>query len=56
MGLIINPKPKLIAALGNAQEYLHLAISAQHRGEREFYGSTNVSQSCISRSPRSLRP
>jgi hypothetical protein len=36
-GLIIDPKPKLIAALGNAQEYLDLAISAQDRGERECY-------------------
>jgi len=34
---MIDPKPKLIAALGNAQEYLDLAISAQDRGERAFY-------------------
>jgi len=33
---MIDPKPKLIAAFGNAQEYLDLAISAQDRGEREF--------------------
>ena len=32
-----GPKPKLIAALGNAQEYLDLATSARDRGEREFY-------------------
>jgi hypothetical protein len=36
-GLMIDPKPKLIAALGNAQEYLDLATSARDRGEREFY-------------------
>ena len=34
---MIDPKPKLIAALGNAQEYLDLAISAKDRGERELY-------------------
>ena len=34
---MINPKPRLKAVLGNAQEYLDLAISAQDRGEREFY-------------------
>ncbi len=34
---MIDPKPKLIAALDNAQEYLDLATSAQDRGEREFY-------------------
>jgi hypothetical protein len=36
-GLMIDPKPKLIAALGNTQEGLDLAVSAQDRGEREFY-------------------
>jgi hypothetical protein len=36
-GLMIDPKPKLITALGNAQEYLDLAIGAQDRGERELY-------------------
>jgi hypothetical protein len=35
--MMIDPKPKLIAALGNAQEYLDLASSAKDRGEREFY-------------------
>ena len=35
--MMIDPKPKLIAALGNAQEYLDLATSAKDRGEREFY-------------------
>jgi hypothetical protein len=35
--MMIDPKPKLIAALGNAQEYLDLATSAEDRGEREFY-------------------
>jgi hypothetical protein len=34
---MIDPKPRLIAALGNVQEYLDLATSAQDRGEREFY-------------------
>jgi len=34
--MMIDPKPKLIAALSNAQEYLDLAISAKDRGEREF--------------------
>ena len=34
---MIDPKPKLIAVLGNAQEYLDLAVSAKDRGEREFY-------------------
>jgi hypothetical protein len=34
---MIDPKPKLIAALGDAQEYLDLAVSAQDRGERESY-------------------
>jgi hypothetical protein len=34
---MIDPKPKLIAALDNAQEYLDLATGAQDRGEREFY-------------------
>ena len=34
---MIDPKPKLIAALDNAQEYLDLATSAQDRGVREFY-------------------
>jgi len=36
-GLMIDPKPKLIAALANTQEYLDLAVSAQDRGEREFH-------------------
>jgi hypothetical protein len=35
--MMIDPKPKLIAALGNAQKYLDLASSAKDRGEREFY-------------------
>ena len=35
--MMIDPKPKLIAALGYAQEYLDLATSAKDRGEREFY-------------------
>jgi hypothetical protein len=35
--MMIDPKPKLIAALGNAQEYLDLETSAKYRGEREFY-------------------
>jgi chaperonin cofactor prefoldin len=35
--MMIDLKPKLIAALGNAQEYLDLAISAKDRGERELY-------------------
>jgi hypothetical protein len=35
--MMIDPKPKLITALGNAQEYLDLATSAKDRGEREFY-------------------
>jgi hypothetical protein len=34
---MIDPKPKLIAALGYAQEYLDLAVSAQDCGERESY-------------------
>ena len=34
---MIDPKPKLIAALGNVQEYLDLAISLQDRSERKFY-------------------
>jgi hypothetical protein len=34
---MIDPKPRLIAALGNVQEYLDLAISVQDRSEREFY-------------------
>jgi hypothetical protein len=40
---MIDPKPKLIAALGNAQEYLDLAISAQDRGEREKVMTTLTS-------------
>jgi hypothetical protein len=35
--MMIDPKPKLIAVLGNAQEYIDLATSAEDRGEREFY-------------------
>jgi hypothetical protein len=35
--MMIDPKPRLIAALGNAQEYLDLAVSAKDRGERGFY-------------------
>ena len=35
--MMINPKGKLIAVLGNAQEYIDLAIGAEDRGEREFY-------------------
>jgi hypothetical protein len=35
--MMIDAKPKLTAALGNAQEYLDLVISSQDRGEREFY-------------------
>ena len=35
--MMIDPKPKLIAALGNAQEYIDLAIGAKDRREREFY-------------------
>jgi hypothetical protein len=35
--MMIDPKPRLIAALGNAQEYIDLATSAKDRGEREFY-------------------
>ena len=34
---MIDPKPRLIAAVGNVQEYLDLAISVQDRSEREFY-------------------
>jgi len=34
---MIDPKPKLIAVLGNAQEYLDLAESTKDRDEREFY-------------------
>jgi hypothetical protein len=34
---MIDPKPELIAALGNVQEYLDLAISLQDRSERKFY-------------------
>ena len=34
---MIDPKAKLIAVLGNAQEYIDLAIGAEDRGEREFY-------------------
>jgi hypothetical protein len=36
-GADIDPNPKLIAALGNAQECLDLAVSTKDRGEREFY-------------------
>jgi hypothetical protein len=35
--MMIDLKPRLIAALGNAQEYLDLATSAKDRGERAFY-------------------
>ncbi len=35
--MMIDPKPKLIAALGSAQEYIDLATSAKDRGERAFY-------------------
>ena len=35
--MMINPKGKLIAVLGNAQEYIDLATSAKDRGERAFY-------------------
>jgi hypothetical protein len=35
--MMIDPKPKLIAALGNAQEYIDLATSTKDRGERAFY-------------------
>ncbi len=35
--MMIDPRPKLIAALGNVQEYLDLAIRAEDRAEREFY-------------------
>jgi hypothetical protein len=35
--MMIDPKPKLIAALGNAQEYIDLATTAKDRGERDFY-------------------
>ena len=35
--MMIDPKSRLIAALGNAQEYIDLAASAKDRGEREFY-------------------
>src|SRR5882672_1778221 len=35
--IMIDPKAKLIAVLGNAQEYIDLAIGAEDRGEREFY-------------------
>ena len=34
---MIDPKPRLIAVLGNVQEYLDLAASTKDRGEREFY-------------------
>jgi hypothetical protein len=35
--MMIDLKPRLIAALGNAQEYIDLATSAKDRGERAFY-------------------
>jgi hypothetical protein len=34
---MIDLKPKLIAVLGKAQEYLDLAVSTKDRSEREFY-------------------
>jgi hypothetical protein len=34
---MIDPKLRLIAVLGNVQEYLDLAASTKDRGEREFY-------------------
>jgi hypothetical protein len=34
---MIDPKPKLIVALGSAQEFLDLAVSPKDRGEREFF-------------------
>ena len=39
---MIDPKPKLIAVLGNVQEYLDLAASTKDRGEREFYQRIRV--------------
>jgi hypothetical protein len=34
---MIDPKPKLIAVLGKAQEYLDLAVATKDCGERGFY-------------------
>ena len=34
---MIDPKPRLIAVLGNVRDYLDLAVSTKDRGEREFY-------------------
>jgi hypothetical protein len=34
---MIDPKSRLIAVLGKAQEYLDLAVSTKDRREREFY-------------------
>ena len=35
--MMIDLKSRLIAALGNAHEYIELATSAKDRGERAFY-------------------